>query len=74
MLKTFELIVEGQVQRVGFRNFVSQIALELNIKGTVENLAEEKVQITAQGEQDKILEFIKRIWTTEWPIDVWNIE
>ncbi len=73
MLKSFELIVEGQVQRVGFRNFVSRIAFELNIKGEIQNISGEKVRILVQGEQENLSEFIKRIWVTEWPIDVWNI-
>ncbi len=61
MLKRAEIIVKGEVQRVGYRDAVERIARKLNIKGYAENLIPYKVKIIAEGEEDIIKEFIKKI-------------
>ena len=61
LLKRAEIIVKGDVQRVGYRDAVERIARKLNIKGYVENLIPYKVKIIAEGEEDIIKEFIKKI-------------
>lgn len=61
MLKRAEIIVKGEVQRAGYRDAVERIARKLNIKGYVENLIPYKVKIIAEGEEDIIKEFIKKI-------------
>ncbi len=38
MEKRAELIAKGKVQKAGFRDFVEEVACELGIKGTVENM------------------------------------
>jgi len=38
MLKRAEIIVKGEVQRVGYKDAVERIARKLNIKGYAENL------------------------------------
>jgi len=73
-MKTVELIVKGNVQRVGYRNIVSQAAFESGIKGYVKNLANGNVRIIAQGEKGKIGELVKNIRVKGWPINVENIE
>ena len=60
-IKTTELIVSGRVQGVGFRNYVSQIAKDLNIKGTVRNLSDGDVKIIAQTDDDTLNKMVERI-------------
>lgn len=60
-MKTTELIVSGRVQGVGFRYYVSQIAKDLNIKGTVRNLSDGDVKIIAQTDDDTLNKMVERI-------------
>ncbi|MBI2530353.1 MAG: acylphosphatase [Candidatus Diapherotrites archaeon] len=69
-----ELIVTGNVQRVGYRNIVSQAAFELGIKGYAENLPDESVKIVVQGDKARIKKFIDKIKIRNWPINVENIK
>ena len=73
-MKTIELLVKGQVQRVGYRNIVSQIAFFLGIKGTVENFDGGSVKIIAQGSEKALKEFVEKIKVYEWPIDVAEVK
>lgn len=56
-------IVHGHVQGVGFRAKVQTYALQLNLKGTVCNLSDGKVEICAQGtpqQLNQLLQLIKQ--------------
>lgn len=61
MLKRYLMIVEGQVQGVGFRAFCMRAALARNISGSASNLDNGNVEIIMQGEQEKIDEMIHLI-------------
>lgn len=54
-------IAKGKVHGVGFRYTTQRIALEIGIKGTVENLPDGTVEIYAQGSQAQIALFCKRL-------------
>ena len=56
MLKTYRIIITGQVQGVGFRPFVYVLAKQFNLKGTVSN-NEEGVIIYASGSKNNTLSF-----------------
>jgi len=71
---TIELIVTGNVQRVGYRNIVSQAAFELGINGYAKNLPDESVRIVVQGDERKIEKFIGKIKIRKWPINVEDIK
>ena len=43
-------VVRGQVQGVGFRYFVVQRALALNLRGYARNQGDDSVEVVAQGE------------------------
>jgi len=49
-------VVQGRVQGVGFRWFVSRHAAELGLKGWVRNTDEGHVEITAAGSAEKLAE------------------
>jgi acylphosphatase len=53
-LASVHAIVEGYVQGVFFRAFVSRRAEELGLSGYVRNLQREAVEVQAEGEKEKL--------------------
>ncbi len=51
--------VKGRVQGVGFRAHVEYSAGQLGITGWVRNVGYDTVETVAEGEQDKIEQFVK---------------
>jgi acylphosphatase len=68
------IVVEGNVQKVGYRDFVDRIAKDLGIKGFVENLKDGRVQIVCETEEKILDDFIKKIKITDAFIDVKKVE
>jgi acylphosphatase len=58
MKRKVHLIVEGHVQGVGFRFYTKNKAHELGIYGWAKNLDNGSVEVIAQGEAEKIEEFV----------------
>lgn len=58
---TYEIIVRGRVQGVGYRWFVKRQADLIGITGYVKNQVNGNVMVIAQGEQDKLDLFIPRV-------------
>lgn len=56
-----ELIVSGEVQGVGYRQYVKRIGRKLDIKGSVKNLEDGTVQILCKGREQIINEFKDKI-------------
>lgn len=54
-------IVRGTVQGVGFRYTTRRLALEIGLKGTVQNLRDGTVEIYAQGTKSQIALFRKQM-------------
>ena len=65
IVKTVKIIVIGKVQGVYYRQSTKQKARELNINGTVRNLANGNVEIFAEGELNDIKQFID--WCNHGP-------
>lgn len=61
MQREIEVIIKGRVQMVMFRDFAKRKADNLGLYGTVENLNDNSVRIIAQGDENKLKEFIKLI-------------
>jgi len=53
--------ISGLVQGVGFRYFVLQRARALGIRGYVRNAYTGEVEVTAQGEEGPLSDFIKEL-------------
>jgi len=53
--------VRGRVQGVGFRWWVRSIALELDLLGVAENLADGRVKIIAEGDRDSCVTLLGRL-------------
>jgi acylphosphatase len=69
-MKRANIIAKGKVQKVGYRDFVQDIARELGIAGYVENLEDGTVKVVCEGEEAKIEEFIRNIKVKKDFIDV----
>ena len=60
------LIIEGKVQGVWFRDSTRRKAMEIgNIYGWVKNRPDGKVEVTAEGSEEKIDQFIQ--WCYQGP-------
>lgn len=58
---TYNLVLSGRVQGVGFRYFAEVRASRYNIKGYVKNTYENMVEIVCQGDQDSLDKFILEV-------------
>ena len=59
--KRVEVLFSGSVQGVGFRFTAEKFANDYGIKGYVKNLADGKVELVAEGEEQTLKDFIKAI-------------
>jgi acylphosphatase len=55
------LLAFGRVQGVGFRDFCCRIGKSCHLAGYAKNLADGTVEIVAEGEEERIGEFCRRI-------------
>jgi acylphosphatase len=56
-----EVHFQGRVQGVGFRYAVSEVAREYEVAGYVQNLADGRVRVEAEGTQAELDRFIAAI-------------
>jgi acylphosphatase len=62
MKKRVHVYYSGRVQGVGFRFTTERIALEMgDITGWVRNLPDGRVEVVAEGEEERLKEFLRRI-------------
>jgi len=54
-----EIVVEGRVQGVGYRNFVQRKALKLGLAGYVMNLRDGRVRVRVEGLREAIEELTR---------------
>lgn len=74
MQKRAEIKVYGRVQKAGFRDFIDEIAFNLNLNGYVKNLDDGTVQVVCEGDEATISELLNKINIDQYPIRVENIE
>ncbi|HEY4695799.1 MAG TPA: acylphosphatase [Candidatus Hydromicrobium sp.] len=60
-IKTYELLLSGRVQGVGFRYFVESIAVRYGINGHVKNTFDRKVEVVCQGEEEDLKKFMDEV-------------
>jgi acylphosphatase len=60
-----KILVEGDVQRVGYRDFVQKVARRLGVKGYVENLDDGNVQIVCEADGLTLKRFVEGIKVRE---------
>lgn len=59
MIKCADITIHGQVQGVFFRVSAQHVAESLQLRGFVRNLQDGTVHTVAEGELDKLLDYIK---------------
>ena len=60
-----DLVIEGRVHGVGYRYSAKMKAESLGIRGSVQNLRDGSVFVTAQGEKDAMENFVR--WCYKGP-------
>jgi len=73
-LARVDAMVQGEVQRVGYRYIVQDTARRLGVKGYVQNMPDGAIKIVAEAPEDVIQSFIEALKTKEPPITVENIQ
>ncbi len=61
MRRRVEAFYSGQVQGVGFRFTVERLAVELDIRGWVKNLADGRVCLVCEAEEEVLKDLLGRI-------------
>lgn len=54
-------LISGLVQGVGYRFFCQRYAYRLNLTGYAKNLWDGKVEVVAEGDRDKLLQFLDHL-------------
>ena len=54
-----EILVDGDVHGVGYRNFAQRKALQLGLRGYVMNLKDGRVRVRVEGPRDTIEGFVR---------------
>ena len=65
VIASLQVLYEGNVQGVGFRYTVKQIAKGFDLTGSVRNLPDGRVELNATGEDDEVRAFLEAIEQSE---------
>ena len=72
-LTQYQNIVSGNIQRVGFRDKVDDLAFDYSISGYVENRPKKEVFILAQGNRQNLEQFCQKVQKLELPVKVQSL-
>lgn len=61
MEKRAEIVLKGRLQKAGYRDYIDEVAFDLNLKGCVKNLEDGTVKVVCEGRSKDIEEFINKI-------------
>ena len=61
MKKRVHLFYSGRVQGVGFRFTAETIALSVDVTGWVKNLPDGRVEVVAEGEETRLVQFLEKL-------------
>lgn len=73
-MQAVKLTISGKVQKVGYRNWFEVQALELGLKGYVQNLPTGQVKAVVVGDAESIQEIITRSQQGPARADVTDIQ
>jgi len=63
-------IASGRVQGVGFRDFACKIGKSCKLAGYAKNLSDGTVEIVAEGEEERLAEFVRRLSGIKTPFGI----
>jgi acylphosphatase len=72
--RRLEAVVSGIVQGVGYRAFVLSRARALGVSGTVCNLPDGCVKVTAEGAADRLASLLEELHQGPWGARVEDVE
>jgi acylphosphatase len=61
-ISRLHILIEGLVQGVGFRFFVEEIAISLNLSGWVRNRWDGSVEVVAEGENAQLEKLLTMVY------------
>jgi len=73
-VKGLHAFVSGRVQGVGYRAFTKRVAKRLGLKGFVRNLPDGRVEIYAEGEEEKLKELLENLWAGPYFAEVTDVQ
>lgn len=73
-VKGLHAFVSGRVQGVGYRAFTRRVAKNLGLKGFVRNLSDGRVEVYAEGEEEKLKELLENLWRGPYFAEVKDIQ
>ena len=73
-MKRFEIIVKGIVHKVGYRDYVEEVARRLGIVGFVENVKDGTVRIVCETDEETVRKFIHEINIKKGLIEVEDVQ
>lgn len=59
--RSAEILIEGHVQGIGYRDFVQRRASRLGLTGYVMNLQDGRVRVRAEGAQESVEELVREL-------------
>ncbi len=62
------ILAKGKVQRVGYRDFVFDTAIDLGVVGFVENQKDGTVRIVGEAEKNVLEGFIRKVQSDDDPL------
>lgn len=60
-VKNFHILIEGRVQGVGYRRFAHSKAFARQLKGSVRNLLDGRVEVKVSGDEQSLTEFVAEL-------------
>jgi acylphosphatase len=60
-MKRVTAYISGNVQRVGYRGKITELAIAFGLKGNVQNLEDGRVKVIAEGEENDLERFVRAI-------------
>ncbi len=73
-VKALHAFVSGRVQGVGYRAFTRDVARKLGLKGFVKNLPDGRVEVYAEGDEEKLKALLEKLYHGPFLAKVTDIE
>ena len=73
-MRAVRLLIAGQVQGVGYRDWARREAVALGLNGWVRNLRDGRVEALASGEDGAVGRFVERTKLGPWSARVDSVE